>query len=112
FVKKIGFARIHVFPYSRRKGTVADRMPGQLSDALKQARAKRLIAVGNELEQAYVQATVGNEEEVLFETQSGDGLCAGYTRSYVRVRAKAQPGELKTVRILSAEGKTAGGEVL
>lgn len=111
FVKKINFARIHVFPYSRREGTVADRMPGQLSDTIKQARAKRLIAVGNTLEENYVKETVGKEEEVLFETTGEDGLSVGYTRSYVRVRAKAQPGELKKVKILSADGKTAFGEV-
>ncbi len=111
FVKKINFARIHVFPYSRREGTVADRMPGQLSDTVKQARAKRLIAVGNLLEEAYVKDTVGRHEEVLFETQGEDGLSVGYTRSYVRVRASAQPGELKMVKIVSATGKSAVGEV-
>jgi len=112
FVKAINFARIHVFPYSRREGTVADRMPGQLSDTVKQARAKKLIAVGNKLEEAYVEETVGKEKEVLFETIGSDGLCVGYTRSYVRVRAKAEPGELKKVKILSADGKTAFGEIL
>lgn len=112
FVRRVGFARIHVFPYSRREGTVADRMPGQLSDTVKQARAKRLIEVGNKLEMAYVKVTVGKEEEVLFETQTADGLSEGYTRSYVRVRANAQPGELRRVKILSASGKTALGEAL
>jgi len=112
FVKRIGFARIHVFPYSRREGTVADRMPGQLTDTVKQARAKRLIEVGNKLEEEYVQSVVGQEQEVLFETQGEDGLSTGYTRCYVRVRAKAQPGALNTVKILSVSGKTAFGETL
>lgn len=112
FVRKVGFSRIHVFPYSRREGTVADRMPGQLTDSIKQARAKRLIEVGNKLENAYVEKLVGKEEEVLFETQNDDGACEGYTRSYVRVRANARPGELRKVQILSASGRIASGEVL
>lgn len=112
FLQEIGFARIHVFPYSRRAGTVADKMPGQLSDTVKQQRARKLIAIGNSMEEAYVQSIVGKQEEVLFETMTDEGLCEGFTKTYVRVQAKAQPGAMETVQIDSAQGKLAKGTVL
>lgn len=112
FVEQIGFSRIHVFPYSRREGTIADRMPNQVPEEKRRSRAKRLIEIGNKLEETYVKSLIGREEEVLFETQNDDDLSEGYTRSYVRVSAKAKAGEIKQVKIISANGKTLRGEVL
>ena len=110
FVEKVAFARIHVFPYSRRSGTLADRMPNQVPQAVKNRRAQELIALGNKLEASYAKELIGQDAEVLFEQPAGDGLCEGYTKTYVRVRAQAQPGELKTVRIVRADGALLFGE--
>ena len=110
FVEKAAFARIHVFPYSRRSGTLADRMPNQVPQAVKNRRAQELIALGNKLEASYAKELIGQDAEVLFEQPAGDGLCEGYTKTYVRVRAQAQPGELKTVRIVRADGALLFGE--
>ena len=110
FVEKAAFARIHVFPYSRRSGTLADRMPNQVPQAVKNRRAQELIAFGNKLEASYAKELIGQDAEVLFEQSAGDGLCEGYTRTYVRVRAQAQPGEMKTVRIVRADGALLFGE--
>ena len=110
FAKKCGLARLHVFPYSRRSGTVADRMPDQVPESVKHERSLRLIAVGNDLAAEYAAGTLGTIQRVLFETECGEGLCEGYTGTYVRVRAKAQPGEMKCVRITRVEGDTAYGE--
>ena len=107
FVEKIGFARIHVFPYSRRKGTLADRMPDQVPEPVKKARTEALIALGNRLEAAYVKETVGTKQRVLFEDD-----CEGYTPQYVRVRANGAAGRIMTVRVTAAEGALARGEVL
>ena len=112
FVERIAFSRIHVFPYSRRAGTLADRMPGQVPEAVKHERARRLIALGNKLERAFVSKMVGTEEDVLFETIGADGLCEGYTGNYVRVSAPGEPGDLRRVRITAAEGKAAVGEII
>ncbi|MBR3928900.1 MAG: tRNA (N(6)-L-threonylcarbamoyladenosine(37)-C(2))-methylthiotransferase MtaB [Clostridia bacterium] len=109
FVKKANFARIHVFPYSRRSGTVADAMPGQVPEEIKKQRTQKLIEIGNKLELEYVYKTVGTYEEVLFETASPDGGAEGYTKSYVRVRADAEPGEMKRVLIEKTEGAVAIG---
>ena len=104
FLRRVGFARIHVFPYSRRAGTRADAMEGQVSEAEKQRRCGRLIAIGNQLESAFVQSLVGTRQQVLFETQVGNGLWEGYTPQYARVRAQAGPGELCQVRLERAQG--------
>ena len=112
FVQAVALARIHVFPYSRRKGTVADAMPDQVDEALRRARAKKLIGVGNQLERRFVQGLVGTCQQVLFEQAAGEGLSEGYTGQYVRVRAAANPGELCRVRIDGAEGTLAFGTVI
>ena len=111
FVRAVGFARIHVFPYSRRKGTAADAMPNQVSESVKHERAAKLLALGNQLEENYVSTLVGTVQDVLFETAAGEAA-EGYTGQYVRVRAKARPGQLCRVRILAREGTLARGEVV
>ncbi len=111
FIERIGFARIHVFPYSQREGTPAAGMPGQVSEEVKHERAKRLIAIGNRMEAAYVSGLVGTEQQVIFEEREKDGMCGGYTASYVHVLAESMPGEIHTVRITGSEGKTAFGKV-
>ena len=110
FVHAARLARIHVFPYSRRSGTLAAGMPGQVPEAVKHARAKKLIEVGNELERRFVSDMVGTVQRVLFEQPAGEGLAEGYTGQYVRVRAKARPGQILPVRIQRAEGTLAFGE--
>ena len=112
FIQRARLARIHAFPYSRRSGTVADRLPGQIDEAVKHARTNKLIEVGNKLEEDFVKGLIGGTESVLFETAAGDGLAEGYTGQYVRVRAKAEPGSIRRVRITGAEGTLARGEVI
>ena len=111
FVRAVGFARIHVFPYSRRKGTVADQMPGQVPEAVKRERAAKLLALGNQMEEEYVSKLVGTAQDVLFETAVSPSQAEGYTGQYVRVRAAARPGEIHRVRLLGREGMLALGEV-
>ena len=111
FVEEIGFARIHVFPYSRRAGTLADRMPDQVPQKIKHERAAELIDLGNKLEEKYAKEMIGTVEDVLFETEE-DGLCAGYTPRYVRVRADGRPGSVQKVLITSTEGALAVGRVV
>ena len=112
FVEKVWFARIHVFPYSRRAGTVADRMDGQLPENIKRERAQKLIELGNKLETQYVSYMTGTVQRVLFEQPVGGGLAEGYTGQYVRVRAKAAPNSFEPVRIVRTEGTLAIGEPL
>ena len=100
FIQKCGFADMHIFPYSRRPGTPADKMPGQHDNATKEARSRRAIAVADEMSRAFRQALAGSKQEVLFEEKEGEfftGHAPNYTKVYV-------PGEnlhnqIKTVRI-------------
>ena len=111
FVRTARLSRLHVFPYSRRRGTRADSLPGQLSETVKRDRARQLIEIGNKLEENYVKSLEGSEAEVLFETRTGEHECEGYSGSYVRVRADALPGEIKTVRLERAEGTLMYGKL-
>lgn len=112
FVRAVGFARIHVFPYSRRKGTAADEMPNQVPEAVKRERTAKLLLLGNQLEEKYVSKLVGTRQDVLFETATGPAEAEGYTGQYVRVRAKARPGQIRGVNILRCEGTLAYGEAV
>ncbi len=104
FVEEIGFARIHVFPYSRRKGTKADAMEGHLPRARKEARTRELIALGERLEAAFVDRQIGKTVSVIMED---DGT--GYTGNYVRVRCGAACGETVNVIITGRDGTVALG---
>ena len=104
FVEEIGFARIHVFPYSRRRGTKADTMTGHLPRQVKEARAHELIALGDRLETAFVDAQIGKRVAVLMET---DGT--GYTDTYVRVRCAGEEGQIVNTTVVGREGTLAIG---
>lgn len=112
FVEKVGFARIHAFPYSRRSGTLADRMPDQVDEGKKHIRTNQLIELGNKLEENFVKALIGSVQSVLFERAAEDGLAEGYTGQYVRVCAQAQPNSIHSVRIVRTEGALAFGEIV
>lgn len=106
-----GFARMHVFPYSEREGTKAAQMEGSVPKALREARARRLIALGRRLERAALEARIGKVEEVLFEETDEAGRSAGYTGSYLRVSAQGgRPGEIERIRLTGIENDELVGE--
>ena len=78
---KVEFSDIHIFPYSRRSGTVAAKMPNQIRNSVKHERAKQLIVKADELEQAFLSRFIGDIQGVLFETCE-DGFAVGYTGNY------------------------------
>lgn len=88
FAKKAEFAQIHVFKYSRRHGTMADAMEGQISESIKAERSDILLDIEKKLEHSYQNAFLGKEEKVLFEevtTIQGKEYLTGYNERYVRV---------------------------
>ena len=89
FIQKCRFADMHIFPYSRRPGTPADKMPGQLANAVKEDRSKKAIAIAAEMSKGYREAMTGTRQEVLFEEQSGE-YYTGHTPNYVKVYAKGE----------------------
>lgn len=84
FVERCAFSAIHVFPYSRREGTKAAALPGQLSAQVKEARAARAIALGKALSRRYRAAMTGAVRQVLFEQPEGS-FFTGHTEDYVKV---------------------------
>ena len=89
FIQKCRFADMHIFPYSRRPGTPADKMPGQHSNAVKEERSRRAIAVAEGMNRAYREAMIGTKQEVLFEEEQ-DGLFAGHAPNYMKIYVKGK----------------------
>ncbi len=87
FIRKCGFADMHIFPYSRRPGTPADKMPGQLSNDVKQTRSREAIAVAEQMRRQYLEQMAGQKSQVLFE-EPEDGYFTGHTPNYVKVYVK------------------------
>ncbi|MCI5947950.1 MAG: tRNA (N(6)-L-threonylcarbamoyladenosine(37)-C(2))-methylthiotransferase MtaB [Oscillospiraceae bacterium] len=103
FAKSIGFEKIHIFPYSKRNGTPAAAMP-QLSNAIKDDRAKRLGAAAAEIRKEFLLKQVGKVYEVLFETEHPK-FSEGYTKNYTPVRiydGKDRKGKFINVLITDA----------
>ena len=84
FIQKCQFADMHIFPYSRRPGTPADKMSGQLGNDVKEDRSRRAIAVAEEMNLRYRQALIGTKQEVLFE-EIQDGLYVGHAPNYMKI---------------------------
>ena len=89
FIRKCGFADMHIFPYSRRPGTPADKMPMQHNNATKEARSRAAIAVAEEMSRAYRESLVGSTQAVLFE-EAEDGYFTGHAPNYVKVYAEGE----------------------
>ena len=100
FISKCGFADMHIFPYSRRPGTPADKMPGQHPNAVKEERSRRAISVAEQMSLAFRQDLVGSDQQVLFEEQE-DGVFTGHAPNYVKIYAAGEDlhNQIRTVRI-------------
>ena len=112
FVDSIGFSRAHVFAYSRRAGTVADKLTGQLSNAVKSERSRRMAEICRRNAEAYAETYIGRTVPILLETAHPDGTVDGLTDTYlsVRVHTSHTGGELLSVRITATDGETLIGE--
>ena len=88
FAREVGFTRLHVFPYSSRPGTTAVGRPDQAPPPVKQRRAQRMLALGQDLAAAAARQWIGREVEVLFEERDRAGLLTGLTPQYHRVHAR------------------------
>ena len=115
FAKRIGFSKIHVFKYSRRKGTVADKMPGQVDEQVKTERSDRLMALEASMGEEYREQFLGKDTLVLFEeSTSVDGeVCqVGYNERYVRIAVKATENLSNCIRKVNLVGKAKEQETL
>ncbi len=85
FAKKIGFSKIHVFPYSPKKGTKAASFKNQLDSSVKNERATKLITLSDEMAEMFRQRFVGKTVDVLFETKNEENIYCGHTTNYLSV---------------------------
>lgn len=99
FMEKVGFSKVHIFPYSRRSGTKADGMSGQLTNAVKSERAKELIEKGRELEMRFLKTYIGSTVSVLIEENEG-GKALGCTDTYAKVAVGSHEEENTFVNVL------------
>ena len=91
FIRQIGFYEMHIFKYSKRKGTKAATMPNQVPEEIKTRRSDELLALEKEMSRDYRQSYVGREVEALLETPitvDGKNYYTGYTKEYIRVAQK------------------------
>ena len=108
FLKKIGFLKVHVFPYSRRSGTPAYDFPGQIHERDKQERSRAMNAAAEAIRKEVLAGYEGMEDDVLLETPLSETLFTGYTRLYVPVVVSAPghaSGEIVRVRLGAYDGE-------
>lgn len=100
FLKKAQFSDAHIFPYSRRPGTPADKMDGQIDRATKAKRSKQARAVVAETRSAFLESMIGKTLPVLFETKEGE-CWQGHSDNYLEVRSEGEDlrGTVHNVRI-------------
>ena len=114
-IRKVGFSRIHVFPYSPRPGTPAAGMAGQLPESVKQARSRELIALGRQVALCYQRQWIGRETVILPE-EKVNGCWEGYSPEYLRIRlnpeAECISGEPVHVRIQDVSPRVLGGVII
>lgn len=114
FVRKVGFTHLHIFPYSKRSGTVAAEMDGQLPEEEKNRRLERLTEIQDECVYSAAERYIGTVREVLFETYE-EGLAIGHTPDFLEVSVITERelhNEIKAVKLVSFDGKRYNGFIL
>ena len=111
FIQKCAFSAMHIFPYSKRPGTPAAKLPGQVLNAVKEERAHRAAQIARTMQDAYLDRWVGETVPVLFEEER-EGLWRGHTTRYCEVAVQsAQPlhNQLRQVRLTGHVGGSLQG---
>ncbi|NBI10201.1 tRNA (N(6)-L-threonylcarbamoyladenosine(37)-C(2))-methylthiotransferase MtaB [Colidextribacter sp. OB.20] len=114
FIQRCGFAAMHIFPYSRRPGTPAAAMPGQVPRAVKETRAHKAAGIAAKMERDYLSRLEGQAAEVLFEEER-EGFWRGHTARYSEVRVKSGEdlnNQLRNVQITAVGDGFLEGELL
>ena len=105
FVKKVKFAELHVFKYSKRDGTVAAKMPNQIDEKIKTLRSEDLIKTGEELTKKFRQAKIGQDTTVLFEEKillDNKEYWVGHTVDYIKIAVPEKEnleGQIRKVNV-------------
>ena len=114
FLRRCAFSAMHIFPYSRRPGTPAASMPGQVTAAVKEERAHRAALLAREMERAYLESWVGRTVPVLFEEER-EGLWRGHTARYAEAAVPSGEdlhNQLRSVRVTGVGEQGLLGELI
>ena len=114
-MRDLPLTHFHVFPYSKRKNTVASRMEDHIQHPVKKARVKSLIALGEAKLRMFSEDQVGSQSQVLFERKNKKGLWEGYTTNFVRVSVQSDEdlkNQVRNVYLKSFEENRLRGELL
>lgn len=116
FAESCGFSKMHIFPFSARKGTPAEKFVGAVTEAVKKERADILGKIDETMHKAFLQAMVGQTAEVLFEQPAGEdyfeGLTGNYQRVFVKSGGRNLGGEILPVKITAFDGEKLLGEII
>ena len=115
FIERIGFLRVHIFPYSKRPGTVAAMLPGQIAPHEKKLRAFKAKQIAYCVSLKFLQKQIGNVLQVLFESVQKQGIFIGHSKNYCLVKVKSSVdliGEIKFVKINYLEGSFCVGKIV
>lgn len=115
FAKKIGFSKIHAFPYSPKRGTPAAVMPNQILNAVKNERTSRLIEASDRMADEFIKSFEGRVMPVLYEREIEHNIYEGYTTNYIRVFSESSENiknKILDTEIVSSEDEKAIGRIL
>lgn len=116
FAESCGFSKMHIFPFSARKGTPAEKFAGAVTEAVKKERADILGRIDETMHKTFMQAMVGQTAEVLFEQPAGEdyfeGLTGNYQRVFVKSGGRNLGGEILPVKITAFDGEKLLGEII
>lgn len=116
FAESCGFSKMHIFPFSARKGTPAEKFAGAVTEAVKKERADILGKIDETMHKTFLQAMVGQTAEVLFEQPAGEdyfeGLTGNYQRVFVKSGGRNLVGEILPVKITAFDGEKLLGEII
>lgn len=99
FLRKVKFSKIHVFPYSRRKGTKADLMDNQIDEQTKHKRVKEVLKLSEELEIEYMNKFINTDVLVLIEKYE-NGIISGHTENYIPVKANGVESDINELLMI------------
>lgn len=114
FAEKVGFSKIHVFPYSPKKGTPAEKMEHQLDAKIKAERSRILMELSDDMAWNFMQRFLNKDVEVLFENSHQPGFYDGHTSNYINVTVKSQEdikNQILPVKLTNLQKERIFGEI-
>jgi len=113
YVQKIGFSKIHIFPYSKRKGTLAADMPDQIPSIIKKKRCAVLSKLEKKMRFEFYRNNIGRNEEVLFEQEKTKGVIYGFTSNYIKTRINLKDAKIpsKSIKLVTLKKLLSSGEI-